>query len=607
MTIARTGEYPAATFTVRWHRDPVRTVWRRLTRWFWPYRARYAHRIPPRIDYVINSIKNAPDLNSKVVMDDRVPVIMVSRDKRSVITVPIYRSVYWTSYRVRIRVGWRRRTVTRYRSHPCYKIQTSGLQQYAVGLKSPRPSRWVWWRRRRTPSQTRTTNYWAYPRYVTQLIGPGRSMSFRGLYFSVPARAFSPTTNVVTGWANTDYAVMARGLTTGMWTYGRGLIGSPLQANLAGLYKKTAPVLPALQKLHSLFSKVDSDTILHLFRTLEKKRQRRSDVRRAKAILTGRRLQTVINHLQRTITELDNLLSHLSPIAANGESALTYEHVMYIYQNYPRVAPLVLSPLIKQMVQAYLTLLYEWRLSYMKKRINKVDGTLVQIARIEVALALMGDASSDPADIDSAVIDEVLAVVHKTTTVPLKVKADAKRTNTALPEERVQYVYVPVQYGDDGSIVRHKAGEYQLISREYSDSDTIPEVRFYITFEGPAQPPIVKNVMTTVNQTTLQQIMADPNLTMLEKVCAAREVEDWWKIEIPSKIRPLTEDYETDLILMMTPTDKRISDTGELLGGLTTSPILEIQDKEIPGSTWLTSQDVISKITTSLSSSDKNK
>ena len=227
-------------------------------------------------------------------------------------------------------------------------------------------------------------------------------------------------------------------------------------------------------------------------------------------------------------------------------------------------------------------ILYEWRAVYLKQRLNKVDGTLIQLARIESIDIPTAEGAGLPPAVSDTLIDELLHVAHKTTNVSLAQRAEALRNKTLLPTERIHYVYVPVQYDKNGDIIRHAAGNYDLISREYIENETtIPRVRFFITFEGAQAPPIVNNIITGVNATELQKIMSNPHLSVIEKICAARDTQDWWKIAIPTARRPLTHNFETDIVLMMVPEDARVEGLMALLGDMRLSPILEHEGQEV--------------------------
>jgi len=207
------------------------------------------------------------------------------------------------------------------------------------------------------------------------------------------------------------------------------------------------------------------------------------------------------------------------------------------------------------------------------------------MGRIESIDIPTQEGTGEPPSMANPVIDEILQVVHKTTNVSLPERAEALNKKEKLPTERIHYVYVPVQYDENSNIIRHKRGYYDLISREYMESrdsaNPIRRVRFFITFEGAAAPPIVKNVMTNVNGQELQKIVTSRELSMLEKICAARETQDWWKIEIPVNKRPLTQNFETDNLLMVVPEDTRIQQLMDIIGNLRASPVLENQEGEL--------------------------
>ena len=591
--MSKIGEHPNARFTIRHDVEPFLSYWRILLFLFFPFGTLAAIFRRPNMSYVIESIKGDSSVDGKLNTTDKVPVFMVSADGSTVVKMPIYKGTRYQKYRKKVRFLFRKRWVTRYKKVPCYKVDLGRTDFYVTGLRTPRPPRWLWWRRTaKRPSSTRISNYRAYPRHIAQMINPSRAMAFKGLFFSISsttARGLNGSSNFITdGWSmgGGAGATIARAFTTGMWKYGNGLIGSPLHANMAGAYYKLKPVAPALKELSELLNTINPNTMKALLNALEKETRKKPAVQQAYRVFSTRNILYLQNRLAGAVNAIDGLFNVLEPIVLNGESALTYDRVKYFYYNYPKVTTLVTSPFIRNMLVAYLTLLYEWRIIYIKQRMNKVDGTLTQVARIEVSLALMDESTYNSPDLSDSLIAEDLEVRHKTTNITLAQKAYAKQNNTTLPEERIRIVYVPVQYTDDGEIIRHQKGTYQLLSTEYLEDSSIPDVRFWITFTGPKQPRIVKNVMTNVNHKTLSQIIADPNLTMLEKVCAARELEDWWEIKIPKNKWPLSKDFDTQLMLTLTPTDRNIEETAKVLGDFATSPILETQDRMMVGTTW---------------------
>jgi hypothetical protein len=342
------------------------------------------------------------------------------------------------------------------------------------------------------------------------------------------------------------------------------------------LYRRLKRSLVYLKRLDTLFDSVESRIMQALVDQLP------DDRRRARVLVLARR-RFAPKEVSRMKAHIKSLINTLEPTVnlietMRTEAELTYGKIQEFRQRYYSVSVLAKDRYLYNILDSFLYILYEWRAIYLKQRLNKVDGTLLNLAKMEAIDIPTGEGEGYPPSMADTLIDEILNVVHKTTNISLAQRSEALKNKTQknLPTERIHYVYVPVEYTDAGEIIRYKAGDYDLLSLEYMQGEgSIPRVRFFITFEGRQAPPIIQNVITGVNPTELQKIMDNDQLTMLEKICAARDTQDWWKIKIPEPLRPKTKDFETNIVLMLTPEDARIESLLSLLGDIEPSPVLE--------------------------------
>jgi hypothetical protein len=168
--------------------------------------------------------------------------------------------------------------------------------------------------------------------------------------------------------------------------------------------------------------------------------------------------------------------------------------------------------------------------------------------------------------------DEFLNVRRTVTNLSIVDKAGTADPAT-LPPEVITKVYVPVKRTDTGEIIRHKAGYYEMYSQEVCDSDTIQPIKLYITFTGAKAPRIVSDVITSLDFLRLQQIATSKDLSLLEKVCFARNLEDWWEIIIPTRIRPPVANYKTNILLVLPKSESFLTSYIQATGTLDGSTI----------------------------------
>jgi hypothetical protein len=615
---SRTGMFPNATYTLR--RIPGNKLsGSAARRWYDAHGGSVSYsggifglwrtfNVTPYLT-AISGIRGV-DLAAQIPVESQAPVILTSADGKIVLRGKLEQTTYPEQYRVKLRFLWWTWWTTRVRQVPCFQLDTSTIDLFRTGLSSPVVRRFPWWMRRFVKSQRQDT-YSAYPTSPDYLTSNGRQYAFKGLFFHLPARrSIASNSNFITGsWAQYGVpaakgAQLARAFTTGFWMSGINITGVPLHTNISNVYNKLLPVHQALETLAQMFEGINSEHMKIVFGALEAKTKKKSSVITAYRELTSvHNLNSFRNKLSALSLELSGFMGVIRPVALVGESGLSSGTVNYFRNNYSGIIQKVLDPGVTRIVKSYLTLLYEWRLVFIKYRMNKVDGTLVQCARMEIALAML-DASATPNNFeDVGLITEDLPIVHSVTNISIVQRAKALEENAPLPLEKLAKVYVKVQY-KKGVIVRPKAGLYQLQSLEFLGAQgDIAEINIPLTFAkgNPKCPPIVRDVIARINASDLQKLVATPGLSPLEKICASKVTEDWWEIVIPTRLVARRADFISSLRLTMVPVMSTIQGVSEILGGVANSPVLETQGKIMPGSTFGASEAVLKEINPSVS------
>jgi hypothetical protein len=577
-TVTRTGQFPNLSGTLQYlaPRQSTQSRVNTFLFWSWSFSARTSF-IPGSYAILGDIVHDASFKSRFEKGHDRVPVIMMSAGKDFVATTILQRDSYLVPvmYYVVIRFRFWKWTWTRTygpywreEPRPCYTVHTGATSQLTSGIGHQR-------------------NYTLPALTIEGFVG-NSAKAMRGFFFDIPARALDPSDNLFTskwneaGTGTTSGIALARAFTTGVWNSSGRVIGSPLPATISELHNRLQRVVTYLRRLQSLFNKIEGRVMCALIDQLPDEPRTRGIRQLARTRFADRGVYRIRQHLASLLATLIPLLEATRSLRTESTSSIA--QVRQFIEVYSKIAILVEDRFLYNMLDSYLAILYEWRLIHIKQRLNKVDGTLIQLARIESIDIPTAEGAGVPPSIADALVGDVLQVVHKTTNISLAQRAEALRNKTQLPTERIHYVYVPVQYNSDGSIIRHAAGNYVLLSLEYlKDELKIDRVRFFITFEGAQAPPIVNNVMTGVNAQELQKIMSNPHLSTIEKICAARDTQDWWKIEIPSARRPLTENFETNIVLMIMPEDAEVENLLELIGEFKLSPILEHEGQEAGG------------------------
>lgn len=486
------------------------------------------------------------------------------------------------------------------------------IQKVQIDINSFRPKEFLWWKW----NEQYVENKWVYqidmsraqgfsintgsedivvasPHLPLQYFSSERR--FKGVFFSIPQRTLTSTQNVITdGWVGAIYpdqgAAIATALLTPFWYNGVVYNRAPLHRILDSLYNVLAPLEDIITELRTLFAPVSSSIIQNIISQFSPEVQTKQTIQNAYTLFKEENRGTTLSQLESLQTSYSDLLEAINNIR-DTRGTYTYLDLFTFYKLYPVIVGGLLGPTLLKSIRSYLDILYEQRLDILAKRLNKEDGTLVNCSRIEFVLARMQDSLAEnitsPSDL---LIQTKLEVKHKVTNISLTDRAT--KAVSDLPTELVRIVYVPVMYEDNGDIIRPPAGIYTLYSQEILDQTSLTPAQWYISFEVGLAPKIIKNVITSLDAQKLGQILTNPNLTDLEKICYARTLEDWWEIVIPEVNRPLAENYVTTLLLVLQQSDSYISQFLELTGGTASSPVAESTERIELGSTWVTSLEI---------------
>ena len=404
-----------------------------------------------------------------------------------------------------------------------------------------------------------------------------------GVFFRLDARSLSPSDNIITaGWTGVGNipnsiqgSAIATALLNPMWWNGSTFNRSPLCKILSPL--KTVVFSPAsdiLSTLSVLFSPNSAEIINSVVSQLSLEVQNSPIIKSAVKTLTDSppgSLLSQVEHFQSSYTVFMSAINNL----INNPGVYDAGDIQTFYNQFPVIMGGLLSPTMKNALNAYLEILYSARLAIIPQRMNKQNGTLINIARTEFALALMQDSLATPPSFLDPFTPEKLIVVHEVTNISLNDRATMVAKD--LPIEKVQIVYVAVEYTSSGDVIRPQAGNYQFISQEILDNSSLNPAEWYITFDASDArcPIIMKDVITTIDGSKLQQIMVDTSLSALEKICWARVLADWWVIPIPTDAQPLAIDYVTSLQLVLAAPTAIIDQYLQFIGGGTLSPVID--------------------------------
>jgi hypothetical protein len=604
----RTERFPNAIFNAYLTQESKNKLWWTILNLFIPVGQAGARHVRPDAYFRIDTIGGVGSWS--LPKNNIAPVFFFGADKKTMIQAPIEYLPDATREETRTaRILWWSWNYTVNVADPHWRIYLQDAVMYTPQIFTP-PSPLV-------PYSPQTDARPISPVLPAQLAANGGFQGI-GLWFSIPSaaeRGLTSTDNLFTSkWTSTLGTtwgpILARGLTTGLWdSNSRGVLGVPLLTNMAILKTALTPVYTALAAVTTVITDINTDVFQRLLSALETDTQYKPEIQQAKIRFSSANVSTWKAKLLALADptghtgSLDKLFTMIDTAKTSGEAALTLKFIQDFRAQHTQALALIQDPYLSNMLESYIHLLYEWRMVILKKRINKVDGTLVQVARHESALGLMSKSIYQKPDPLKAAIKEDLEVVYTATNLTLAMKAYARQHNEVLPVEQIARVYVPVKYTTsvDSSgnpiPVEPTAGTYQLLSREFLDSTTIAAVAFPINFTAgdPNRPPIVQNVISRLNSSVIQQVMMDPNLTAIEKICAARELQDWWQIDVPARMWPAKTDYVNELHLILQPTQAEIQAWVNILSTPDLNPILEVLDKPSPGSTIFADLDVAAR------------
>lgn len=252
------------------------------------------------------------------------------------------------------------------------------------------------------------------------------------------------------------------------------------------------------------------------------------------------------------------------------------------------IASLLQRDAVTKVLDDALTLLYEYRLELFKKRMNKEDGTLMNLARMELSITDILEPQLDAAkeELQAAIEDQdYFPVVHKVTTASketfVQFKADTPEIESTFPgeRERITKVFIQVNYDDDdGNVLEPPSAFYRLVSAEYVNLQLSPPLELFLQFDKDNQdeskPFIRENVMAGVDTARLSAVAGSSALNPLDAICAARKIEDWWEIRLPESKQPLTFYYEKSNGLLRIDALTELDLYGDFVGS-ELSPIID--------------------------------
>ena len=424
---------------------------------------------------------------------------------------------------------------------------------------------------------------------------------FKGVFFSIPKRTLSAGSNLITdGWPGGSSISTAQGtaiataLLNPIWYNGSKFIRAPLHRALDSLSTIITPIGDTLAELHTLFSPSSSPVVRALVTQLPEDIQAKQTIQNAYSLFSGSKRGAILTRVESAQAASASLIAAINNMRTT-RGTYTYGDASTFFTQYSVVASGATNETTLAAIRSYLDLLYEHRLLILSKRLNKADGTLINVGRVEFALAQMQDSVAENYKPTSLLIQEKLKVVHNVTNISLMDRAT--KVAADLPTEKIRIVYVKVDYDETGEIIRPAAGNYQLYSQEIIENQSLTPAIWYISFKEGLAPNIIKNVITTLDGQKLTQIMADTNLTSLEKICYARELEDWWEIVVPESVRPEAVNYKTNLMLVLDQPEDFIEQYLNITSSVAASPVIDNPNKIEMGSTWLSADGVTDTLT----------
>jgi hypothetical protein len=570
--------------TARPQRSPTRSsgwlVFRNNSSYNNAYRQNYYNGSQPQYRtikstrYIIPYIRNAAGFDT--ILNNaggKLKPLFIGADGNSLFQGIVTKGTRRVSYRKRhkfFRWVW---YTTRHKMVPCYIVEfddTHGV--FVPNIRGENVPVWKWWHKYSHISAAWNNTYNVSHTSISQWVGNGKT--FYGMYLGIPKRTLGPNDSIIyDNWSSVgipDYlgARLAKGLITNYWKYGHKLV--QLNANMIYTSQMFSQMRPYLNDLYELFHNTSASALRNLITNLEPETTKKPEVRKAYYYFTDKNFNYAKDYLHRTLNKMDSLLTIVESVKQNGQTALTYKNTSSYFRYYRELVNELRSHVIVNLINNYLILLYEWRAVLLKQRLNKIDGTLLQIAKLEMAIALSDQTFSNSPDIMDTVFKEDLPVVFKNTNLTLQMRANARLNNAVLPKEHITYVYVKVQYDKDHKPIRPHAGTYRLLSFESVQHEDVWEpVDFYITFEEGKAPPIVHDVLATIDGEKLVDVVKDPDLNMREKICKSKVLEDWWKIQVPESLKDISlpSRFLSKLHLLLLPTGDEIKEMITAIAG----------------------------------------
>lgn len=550
-----TGMWPNAAGTLVEETAQKNPWWRPLLWFLFPLGTLGAALWKPKKKARINGLTNAAGFDCSGAKGDGGITALFTSPSGIAFIAPVKEEseTYWTWERRRIWFfGWRNIRVPVLKTTYYTLVDLTGISMYYVDSSEESF----------TP--------------VTVKIDKLLPMTIKGVYYNIPARTLGANDNILTAGWDPSVPTWARSLITkmfmnGIWQKSDGTaVRVPIKAAVKELNAKMiGPIVNVTSTLIDATTNAGNNPsgFASLIDSLPAAVRAQANIVAARTFFTTRSnaLLTAVQALKDM--NILPLRSAINGILGAGTSGYTYGNLTTLMNSYAPVLSAVNNPILTEALNHWLNVLYAYRLEILKRRLNKSNGTLFNAAQaIQSHMLLANTPATDIPGMEY--VAEDLKVVHRVTTVSLANRlAGATRAN-----EKVKIVYTPVKYSDTGAIMRPTAGNYQLISQEILDTDDAP-ISFYITFKGAKAPRIIKNVMTSVDAAKLTSLMANPNLSKLEMICAARKVEDWWEIIIPVRLQPIATKYVNDMHLVLAVSDADADALTGIAGSRNSMPI----------------------------------
>jgi len=427
------------------------------------------------------------------------------------------------------------------------------------------------------------------PSFIALLATPANNyrIAFSACFFGLPALGLDPTRGILDGWENHPEIDPFKGLIiksflSSQWknTSEKRLINIDpliLQRNTIDQLQQYLDLLVVFFEIQKALTPVVVDS---LFNGLEYNTRSEPEVialfSRLGTALQSSEILLLAEEAQETISDFYSIKNQYEEVSKLEEVSVGLLNSLLMVQT--TIARVCANPAIISLTEDYLEVLYLYRLIFIKKRFNKIDGTFLNVLHIEGgilnAAMNLGKKTSPLDPLIGTPMQIVKAIGHLT----LVDKANFRRQGLPIPLDVVVRVYVPVEY-HDGELVLPKTGFYKAVSNQTLENLDL-DITVFLNFSDESLRPIIrKNNLEIVDPFKLVQLMPREDLSLLEKFCAAAEYQDWWEINIPvdAHLKTLVSkgvfDPSEEPFLIYAPTNLEVSSLLGVLGGEELSPI----------------------------------